>query len=243
VAQTGRTGRRTFNGGSPERFPLDTRDLTDPDSNFIPTQQALAYPNKMNRRHLTLAILTVASIFIVACAEADDPVATSTATATIQPVDSVPAATATTAPAATSTTVPPATATSAPDPTATSTTTPTQPAPTSEPTATIAPAEPTAAVGSEFDQALADQGKTLYEGNFCSRCHSRGSDRIVGPGHQNVYETAKTRVPGMSPEDYLRQSILDPGAFVVPGFPAIMPSFDSLDDNQILALIEYLKSL
>ncbi|MQF70492.1 cytochrome c [SAR202 cluster bacterium AD-812-D07_MRT_10900m] len=100
-----------------------------------------------------------------------------------------------------------------------------------------------AAVGSEFDQALADQGKTLYEGNFCSGCHSRGSDRIVGPGHQNVYETAKTRVPGMSPEDYLRQSIPDPGAFVVPGFPAIMPSFDSLDDNQILALIEYLKSL
>ena len=47
----------------------------------------------------------------------------------------------------------------------------------------------------------------------------------------------------MSPENYLRESILDPGAFVVPGFPAIMPSFDSLDDNQILALIEYLKSL
>ena len=66
---------------------------------------------------------------------------------------------------------------------------------------------------------------------------------MIGPGHRNVYSKAATRVPGLSADEYIRQSLLDPSAFVVPGFSPIMPPFTFLTDAQILALIEYMKSL
>lgn len=143
-------------------------------------------------------------------------------------------------PTTTPTNTPPATATADPIPTATATATATA-LPTSEPTATQTP-PPTQTPEPAINQALADEGGSLYQ-NSCSGCHSRGSNRVVGPGHKNVYETAKTRVPGLSAEDYLRQSITNPAAFVVLGFSPVMPQFSFFTDQQILALIEYLKTL
>jgi mono/diheme cytochrome c family protein len=166
-----------------------------------------------------------------------------------------PQPTSTTIPAPSPTTVPPLSATVAaspvPAPTATVSTlviTPT-PAPIPQPTATTpppsptaTPVEPTATPQPIIDQAKADAGGLLYASN-CSGCHSRGPDKVVGPGHENVYETAKSRVEGLTPEEYLSQSITDSKAFVVSGFSPIMPSFTSFSDEQILALIEYLKTL
>ena len=129
---------------------------------------------------------------------------------------------------------------------------PTSPAATStsippSPTATTAPVEPTATTPPTptvpvINQQLADEGSSIYASN-CSGCHSKGSERVVGPGHQNVYETAKTRVPGLSAEDYLTQSIIDSKAIVVPGFSPIMPSFSFFSNEQVIALVEYLKTL
>jgi len=89
---------------------------------------------------------------------------------------------------------------------------------------------------------LAIQGNGIYAAN-CARCHSTAEDRIVGPGHRGVYETAKTRVEGLSAEEYLIQSIVDPGAYVVTAYPPFMPSFSFFTDEQIAALVEYLKTL
>jgi cytochrome c oxidase subunit 2 len=45
-------------------------------------------------------------------------------------------------------------------------------------------------------------------------------------------------------EDYLRESILRPGAKVVAGFQPLMPSFDGqVDEEQLIQLIAYIKSL
>jgi cytochrome c oxidase subunit 2 len=114
-----------------------------------------------------------------------------------------------------------------------------------EPTATVDPnvtVEPTATTAPPSSQELASQGAGIYESN-CTGCHSRDSDTKIGPGHRNVYSRAATRVSGLSAGDYIRQSLLDPSAFVVSGFPSIMPKFSFFTDVQILALIEYLKSL
>jgi len=92
-----------------------------------------------------------------------------------------------------------------------------------------------------INQERAVEGAGIYSSN-CSGCHSKGSNRVVGPRHQDVYETAKTRVEGLSAEEYLTQSIRIPTAFVVPGFTPVMPAFN-FNDDQILALIEYLKTL
>ncbi len=43
-------------------------------------------------------------------------------------------------------------------------------------------------------------------------------------------------------DEYIRQALLAPGAFVVPSFSSIMPKFSFFTDAQILALTESLKS-
>ena len=47
---------------------------------------------------------------------------------------------------------------------------------------------------------------------------------------------------GASPEEFVRQSILDPDAEVAQGFqPGVMPSFEGrLTDEQLQALVQYL---
>ncbi len=77
----------------------------------------------------------------------------------------------------------------------------------------------------------------------CATCHSLQPDVIiVGPSLAGVAERAASRVPGQSAAQYLRASILDPGAFVVPGFPdAMARNFGQvLNDQQINDILAFL---
>lgn len=68
------------------------------------------------------------------------------------------------------------------------------------------------------------RGKQVYREKNCASCHQIGTDgATVGPPLTHVGTVAATREPGVSPEDYIRESIRDPGAYVVPGFPDTMP--------------------
>lgn len=54
----------------------------------------------------------------------------------------------------------------------------------------------------------------------CRLCHSLEPDVVlVGPSLAGIATRAETRVPGLSAEEYIRQSILAPQAFTTPGFP------------------------
>jgi len=44
-----------------------------------------------------------------------------------------------------------------------------------------------------------------------------------GPSFQGISKRAGDRVPGLSAVEYLRQSIVDPSAYMVEGFVDIMP--------------------
>ncbi len=79
----------------------------------------------------------------------------------------------------------------------------------------------------------------------CSTCHAIDDSRIVGPGLAGVAERAEVRVEGLSAEEYLHNSIVEPGAYVVEGFPNVMPDVfgHTLSDAQIRDLIAYLLSL
>ena len=75
--------------------------------------------------------------------------------------------------------------------------------------------------------AEADAGRSLYFENTlgtntgCRLCHSLEPDTVlVGPSFAGVATRAQTRVPGLTAEEYLRQSIVDPNAYVVDGYPA-----------------------
>lgn len=81
----------------------------------------------------------------------------------------------------------------------------------------------------------------------CGSCHSLSpGETIVGPSLAGMAEVAGQRVSGQSAEAYLRESILDPDAYLVEGFgPGIMPSTYStqLSDEQITDLVAYLITL
>ncbi len=81
----------------------------------------------------------------------------------------------------------------------------------------------------------------------CRICHSLEPGVVlVGPSFAGVATRAAKRIPGMSAEEYLRQSILDPDAYVVEGFPAgqmITGLGDILTEQQIDDLVAFLMTL
>ncbi|HUF38581.1 MAG TPA: c-type cytochrome [Anaerolineales bacterium] len=81
----------------------------------------------------------------------------------------------------------------------------------------------------------------------CATCHSLEPDQVlVGPSMAGIGSRAGTQVAGMSAEDYLRESILDPDAHVVEGFqPGIMVQVweETLTAEQVDDLVAYLLTL
>jgi cytochrome c oxidase subunit II len=88
-------------------------------------------------------------------------------------------------------------------------------------------------------------GKQVFDQNGCGGCHklaAAGSSGSVGPDLDNVLADAAKYAKGKPPADYVRESIVSPSAFVVPGFQkGTMPeSFAKLPPDQIDALVQLL---
>lgn len=82
----------------------------------------------------------------------------------------------------------------------------------------------------------------------CVTCHSLEPGVVlVGPSHAGVATRATTYVEGMSAEDYLRESIMEPDAHVVEGFtPGVMyqnyaTELKASDVNDLIAYLLTLK--
>ena len=88
---------------------------------------------------------------------------------------------------------------------------------------------------------------SLGQNVSCRVCHSLEPDvRLVGPSFAGVATRAETRIPGLSAEEYIRQSILDPNAYVVEEFPAgqMLQNFDEiLTDEQLDDIVAFLLTL
>ena len=92
--------------------------------------------------------------------------------------------------------------------------------------------------------AQAKTGEQIFTAAGCAGCHQftpAGSNGNIGPSLDQLKTEAGNMQPGKSAEEYIRESLEDPGAFVVQGFPNAMPSFKGrLTDQQIQALVDYL---
>jgi mono/diheme cytochrome c family protein len=92
--------------------------------------------------------------------------------------------------------------------------------------------------------AQAKTGEQIFTAAGCAGCHQftpAGSNGNIGPSLDDLKTAAGDREPGKSAEDYVRESITTPDAFLVEGFGNAMPSFEGrLTDEQIQALIDYL---
>ena len=90
-------------------------------------------------------------------------------------------------------------------------------------------------------------GKQFYQTKGCNACHTVDGSPSVGPTWKGAYGIMVPLSNGQqakADENYLRESILVPGAKVVRGFPNVMPPFQgTLKDSEIDALIAYIKSL
>jgi mono/diheme cytochrome c family protein len=102
------------------------------------------------------------------------------------------------------------------------------------------------------DMTTADMvkiGRGIMEGKgICLTCHTIGKTGALRfPDLAGIGARAKDRVPGESDVDYLAQSMYEPLAFVVPGFPPAMPPVNQppigLTDQEILCVIAALQSL
>jgi hypothetical protein len=106
------------------------------------------------------------------------------------------------------------------------------------------------ALGSEMSTAdMVKVGRGIMEGKgVCLTCHTIGKTGALRfPDLGGIGTRASTRVPGLSDVDYLAQSMYEPMAFVVPGFPPAMPQVSQppigLTDQEILCVIAALQTL
>src|SRR5512132_4113791 len=87
-------------------------------------------------------------------------------------------------------------------------------------------------------------GKALFASNGCGGCHTykpAGTNGKVGPDLDNLAADAKKANKGPLPV-YTKESIENPGAYVVPSFPnGVMPVYKGkLTDSQINDLVKFL---
>ena len=98
-------------------------------------------------------------------------------------------------------------------------------------------------IGSDVTpEQLVEIGEGLFNGaGGCTACHGLGTRApdIIGQAGRNC----ATRKPEMSCKQYLHESLVQPGVFVVEGFQPIMPDMSrTMSAPQIWALVAFLEN-
>jgi len=85
---------------------------------------------------------------------------------------------------------------------------------------------------------------TFWFSKRCGACHSLMKNRAAGrgPSLAEIGEVAATRVPELTAEEYLLESILHPDKFKTPGFRGGMPAdiAAGIDEQGLRALVHFL---
>jgi len=93
---------------------------------------------------------------------------------------------------------------------------------------------------------LSASGEKVFAELGCATCH-RPDGQGRGPSLQGLFGKTVQLEDGRTvtaDENYIRESILDPGAKVVKGFKPVMPTFQGIvSEEQLNALVAYVKSL
>lgn len=91
-----------------------------------------------------------------------------------------------------------------------------------------------------------EAGRQVFEKYGCAACHTlddAGASGTVGPELNGIGQTAQNRVEGLSAQEYIHQSIVDPGAHIVEGFQdGLMPRDfgERMSDAELNAMVQYL---
>ncbi len=91
-----------------------------------------------------------------------------------------------------------------------------------------------------------EAGKVFVAQNGCGGCHSIDGSKLTGPTWRGLFGSQVQLSDGQTVtanEAYVTESIKDPNAKIVAGFPAnVMPQF-TLTDQQIQSIVAYIETL
>jgi cytochrome c1 len=103
------------------------------------------------------------------------------------------------------------------------------------------------------DPAILAAGLAAYHANYCGVCHTldkADTHGTFGPTHNGLatavdqlFADGTYKGKAKTPAEYVRESIVDPQAFIVPGYATTshrMPSYAYLGDATINALVTFL---
>ncbi|AMV73319.1 cytochrome c oxidase subunit II [Desulfuromonas carbonis] len=94
-----------------------------------------------------------------------------------------------------------------------------------------------------------ETGRKLAAKLGCAGCHSTDGSRRVGPTFKGIFgrpvevKTAGEERTVTADAAYLKRSIKDPQADLVDDYPPVMPPFPNLSEEELQALVDYLRSL
>lgn len=100
--------------------------------------------------------------------------------------------------------------------------------------------------GGSGNLPLAQAGEALFQQLGCATCHQadnqgRGPSLVGLVGREVKLEGGQTVT---ADEEYIRESVLNPRAKIVAGYPSIMPTFQGqISDEGLQQIVAYLKSL
>jgi len=102
--------------------------------------------------------------------------------------------------------------------------------------------------GKVTNEQLVKAGEGIFHGKgTCEVCHRIGQPGSRAPDLAGVGARAAKRKTGLSGKAYIMEALLDPGAYVVEGFPNIMPKADKppigLNRSEVWAITAFLESL
>jgi cytochrome c oxidase subunit 2 len=100
----------------------------------------------------------------------------------------------------------------------------------------------------EIEAKVPPRGVQLFQEKGCKACHTTDGSPLVGPTVKGLFGKKVTVVTEgkertiVADENYLKKSILEPGADVVKGFPPLMPP-QKMTEEELNAIIKYIEEL
>jgi len=102
------------------------------------------------------------------------------------------------------------------------------------------------AQGNLADLPPVEAGQKLFQ-RKCASCHNMDGTKLIGPALNGLYGKEESLVGGAKvtvDDNYIRDSILEPSAQIVEGYPdAMTPFAGQLSEDEISWLITYIKSV
>jgi len=101
----------------------------------------------------------------------------------------------------------------------------------------------------EPEVSMADKGKKIAEDEGCFDCHSLDGEIIVGPSFKGLLDRDTVAIKDgkevklKADVRYIISSIKKPGEYIVKDFDESMPPYEHLTDDQIKAIIEFLRTV